>query len=60
LFVIRAINGFIPKEILSQDSFTIELKTKVGFTYGISDSQRYKCLGNAVTVNVIKAIMANF
>jgi DNA (cytosine-5)-methyltransferase 1 len=26
----------------------------------ISDSQRYKCLGNAVTVNVIKAIMQKF
>ena len=23
---------------------------------GISDTQRYKCLGNAVTVNVIEAI----
>ena len=28
-----------------------------GWTEGISDSQRYKCLGNAVTVNVIEAIM---
>ncbi len=27
------------------------------FTEGISDTQRYKTLGNAVTVNVIKAIM---
>lgn len=27
-----------------------------GWTAGISDSQRYKCLGNAVTVNVIEAI----
>ena len=27
-----------------------------GWTEGISDSQRYKCLGNAVTVNVIQAI----
>jgi DNA (cytosine-5)-methyltransferase 1 len=27
-----------------------------GWTEGISDAQRYKCLGNAVTVNVIKAI----
>lgn len=27
------------------------------WTEGISDSQRYKCLGNAVTVNVIKAIV---
>ena len=27
-----------------------------GWTEGISDTQRYKCLGNAVTVNVIQAI----
>ena len=26
------------------------------WTKGISDNQRYKCLGNAVTVNVIKVI----
>lgn len=31
-----------------------------GWTAGISDSQRYKCLGNAVTVNVIQAIMEKF
>lgn len=28
-----------------------------GWTEGISDSQRYKCLGNAVTVNVIDEII---
>jgi len=28
-----------------------------GWTEGISDTQRYKCLGNAVTVNVIEAII---
>jgi DNA (cytosine-5)-methyltransferase 1 len=28
-----------------------------GWTDGISDTQRYKCLGNAVTVNVIQAII---
>ena len=28
-----------------------------GWTEEISDTQRYKCLGNAVTVNVIEAIM---
>lgn len=28
-----------------------------GWTEGISDTQRYKCLGNAVTVNVIQDIM---
>lgn len=29
-----------------------------GWTEGISDSQRYKCLGNAVTVNVITAVIS--
>lgn len=28
-----------------------------GWTEGLSDSQRYKCLGNAITVNVIEAII---
>ncbi len=28
-----------------------------GWTEGISDTQRYKCLGNAVTVNVVQAIV---
>jgi hypothetical protein len=27
-----------------------------GWTEGVSDTQRYKCLGNAVTVSVIQAI----
>jgi len=27
-----------------------------GWTEGVSDTQRYKCLGNAVTVNVVEAI----
>jgi len=29
-----------------------------GWTEGLSDTQRYKCLGNAVTVNVIKDIFS--
>ena len=29
-----------------------------GWTEGISDTQRYKCLGNAVTVNVIEAVIS--
>lgn len=28
-----------------------------GWTEGVSDTQRYKCLGNAVTVNVVEAII---
>lgn len=57
LFVIRAINGYIPNETLNQDTFTIGVKTSVGYTYGGSDTQRYKQCGNAVTVNVIRDIM---
>lgn len=30
-----------------------------GWTEGIPSSQRYKCLGNAVTVNVVEAIISN-
>lgn len=30
-----------------------------GWTEGISDSQRYKCLGNAVTVNVVEYVSEN-
>jgi site-specific DNA-cytosine methylase len=33
------------------------IKTKVGWTEGLSDTQRYKTLGNAVTTNVVQAIM---
>jgi len=31
-----------------------------GWTEGISDTQRYKCLGNAVTVNVVEEIVKRF
>lgn len=31
-----------------------------GWTEGISDCQRYKCLGNAVTVNVVEEVMTRF
>jgi DNA (cytosine-5)-methyltransferase 1 len=30
-----------------------------GWTEGVSDNQRYKCLGNAVTVNVVEYIVKN-
>lgn len=42
----------------------IECERLQGFpdnwTYGVSDNQRYKMLGNAVTVNVIETIIENF
>ena len=55
-FVIRAIIGCIPQKILNQNTFTIELNTQTGWTFGVSDTQRYKMMGNAVTTNVIAAI----
>ena len=32
-------------------------QTLISLTEGISDTQRYKCLGNAVTVNVIQYLI---
>ena len=56
-FVTHATTGFIPEKIQNQNTFTIEVITRVGWTYGVSDTQRYKTLGNAVTVNVIRDII---
>jgi DNA (cytosine-5)-methyltransferase 1 len=56
-YVTRVITGFIPNEIQSQNTWTIQINSKVGWTEGVSDTQRYKTLGNAVTVNVIRDIM---
>ena len=39
------------------DGYTAQGITPEGKTIRISDSQRYRCLGNAVTVNVIETIM---
>ena len=46
----RRIRRLTPEECERLQSFPD------GWTEGISDTQRYKCLGNAVTVNVIEAI----
>jgi len=46
----RAIRKLTPKECERLQGFPD------GWTEGISDTQRYKCLGNAVTVNVIRDI----
>jgi len=61
-YVTHAIIGCIPKEILRDNSFILQLSTREGWTeYGIdgpvSGTQRYKMCGNAVTVNVIEAII---
>lgn len=55
-YVINAITGCIQTKTQINNSLNLEIKTVFGYTFGISDTQRYKCLGNAVTVNVIEFI----
>lgn len=52
--VLNAISGYIPSEILQNSSLRIEINSSFGWTFGASDSTRYKQLGNAVTVNVLE------
>lgn len=63
---LRSCNSFDKNEMLLKNSqirrlIPTECERLQGFpdgwTEGISDTQRYKCLGNAVTVNVIEAII---
>ena len=65
LSVINAIIGYIPKQILNTPILRVEFIIKHGWTkYGmfdgevkeISDTQRYKMIGNAVSVPVVQAI----
>ena len=57
-----AIFGYIQKETELENSLNLEIKSIFGYTaYGkngelMSDTQRYKMMGNAVTTNVITAI----
>jgi hypothetical protein len=52
-YVMNVITSFTPKETKIEILFQIDS----GYTYGISDSQRYKCLGNGWTVDVIVHIL---
>jgi len=62
--VTGAITGALNRDTLLGDQYKIRRLTPVecerlqgfpdGWTEGVSDTQRYKCLGNAVTVNVIE------
>jgi len=60
--VVSAISGFIPLKTQTGNSFRIEVRTKFGWTaFGddgkpISDSARYRMLGNAVCVPTVEWI----
>ncbi|HQQ75741.1 MAG TPA: hypothetical protein PLB01_00175 [Thermoanaerobaculia bacterium] len=51
LSALRAIAGFIPAETW-RESFSISIKSRVGWTFPGADSRRYAGLGDAVTANV--------
>ena len=55
-YVAHAIASSIPGLTLPTSSFSLSLTTSEGWTAGQSDSARYRQLGNAVTVPVIKWI----
>jgi DNA (cytosine-5)-methyltransferase 1 len=54
--VLAAISGYIPSETLKSNSFQVEINTSFGWTFGQSDSVRYRQLGNAVAVPVVEWI----
>ena len=56
--VANAIIGHIPEKIKNQNLLTIELKSKTGYTFGVSNSQRYKMIGNGFTAPVISHILS--
>ena len=55
--VMGAIIGCIQTETKINNSLNLDIYSRFGWTNMLSDTQRYKCLGNAVTVNVIQAII---
>jgi len=60
LSAIHAIIGYIQKEIPNENSLNVQIYHRTGWTEGISDTQRYKCCGNAVTVPVVQWIASHF
>ena len=56
-YVVNAILGFIPKEIQNQNTLTFQINSSVGYTWGISNTQRYKALGNGFNCKVIEHII---
>ncbi len=60
LSAIHAIIGYIQKEMQNENSLNFQIYHRTGWTEGISDTQRYKCCGNAVTVPVVQWIASHF
>ena len=57
LFAKNAITGYIPN-ITNQKSLSVQFQINDGYTSIVSDTQRYKALGNGWTVDVISFIFS--
>jgi len=58
LFAENVIDGYTPKETRKENTY-LPLIVLEGYTSVVSDSQRYKMLGNGWTIDVITHIMKN-
>lgn len=56
--VVLVIFGYIPEKIKSKNTLTFQITSKVGYTFGVSNTQRYKMLGNAFNVDVVAWILS--
>lgn len=56
-YVLNVIDSFTQEEIQNENSLEIKIDYSCGFTAMISNTQRYKSLGNAWTVDVIVHIL---
>lgn len=56
-YVVNVIYLFIPEEI--QNNCILNISTDLGWTFGVSNTQRYKQIGNGWTVDVIAHIFSS-
>lgn len=57
-YVIHVINGYIHQEIQNYSLLNFEIEGVVGWTSMVSNTQRYKMLGNGWTIDVIAHILS--
>ena len=55
LFAKNAITGYIPNTT-NQKSLSVQFQINDGYTYGITNTQRFKAIGNGWTIDVITHI----
>lgn len=56
-YVMAAITGCIQTRTNIKDSLNLDIHSIFGYTSGIADTNRYKCIGNSVSVPVVADII---